>query len=326
MAQRRYGISLDDLIQRIWRPQPFLAQALQMIQDTINGLWNELQHLNVTVPDHSITARKLAQNAVTTNAVVAGAIDATKVNIRDVIVENMTLTNNSPSSGNVAWSSCTVYYAGTAYTIASGNTTSGHKLIYWTVGNTSFSEADTFAPAANVFLIATNTSGTADVAWNKLASRGIQESNLVNGLLVGNQIQGVVTATGITQLAGTTYYLDTTGDGTHTGGGLLTIGIRCNTARTTGINENTVQLIFEIDNQTPNVLDIYTNPSNQWNEVAKTISDYYTGDGAGIGDTVRFSFGIGFQTHLRVGINNVGSSVIGTGKVDLSILYCTKTT
>ena len=94
-------------------------------------------------------------------------------------VVGLTLTNNSPGAGNLAWSACTVYYNGTAYSIAAGNTgATGDQQIYWTVGNGTFSHANRFAPTINVFGIATNVFGVGDTTWNKIGSLGVQGQHL----------------------------------------------------------------------------------------------------------------------------------------------------
>jgi hypothetical protein len=126
----------------------------------------------------NINASNINSGTLSAGRIAAGSIDATKVNIRQILVGGLTLTNNSPSAGNIAWSSCTVYYDGSAYAVSSGNTTSGHGFVYWTVGSGTFTEAATFTPGSTTFLIATNTAGAADVAWNKLASGGVVASHL----------------------------------------------------------------------------------------------------------------------------------------------------
>jgi hypothetical protein len=145
---------------------------------------------------NSIVAGSFAAGAITANDIQTAAITATKLNIADIIVVGMTLTNNSPAAGRIAWSACTVYYAGSSYSIASGNTAlTTNKFVTWTVGAGSFVASDSFTPAQTIYLIATNTSGTADTAWNKLAMSHVQEDQLAVSLLKGFAIQPPATLT-----------------------------------------------------------------------------------------------------------------------------------
>jgi hypothetical protein len=123
---------------------------------------------------NSVTAAKADIASFQAAILSAGSINASMLNIYNVLLAGLTLTNNSPAAGRVSWSACTVYYQGTAYNIASGNTpSSAEKFITWTVGDTSFVAASTFTPGPNVFLIATNVSGSGDTAWNKIARSSI---------------------------------------------------------------------------------------------------------------------------------------------------------
>lgn len=101
------------------------------------------------------------------------AITASKIYTRIPILDGDTWTDNSPSPGYVAWNSHTIYYNGVAYTMVAGNT--NLKYIYWGMGNTTYFTSDT-NPAFGTdyeFVIATNISGTHDLAWNAIANQVI---------------------------------------------------------------------------------------------------------------------------------------------------------
>jgi hypothetical protein len=143
-----------------------------------------------TLLANSVTTGALAAGSVTTNVIAAAAVDATRIDIFDDIVVGMTLTNNNPSAGNISWSACTVYYNGTTYPISAGNTTAtSQNSIYWTVGGTTLTPTAAFAPGPNIFLIATNTGGTADTAWNKQAANSIVAGNIAAGAVGSTAIQ-----------------------------------------------------------------------------------------------------------------------------------------
>jgi hypothetical protein len=131
--------------------------------------------VNVT----NVNASNISTGTLNAARIAAAALDATKLNIRQIIVAGMTLTNNSPSANKIAWSACSVYYDGTAYSVSSGNSGANtEQYVYWTVGGGSFTSAASFTPSATVFLIATNAGGVADVAWNKIAAGGIVSSHM----------------------------------------------------------------------------------------------------------------------------------------------------
>ncbi len=96
------------------------------------------------------------------SAVVDNSLAANKTTFSAPTISGLTLTNNSPSAGYVAWSSFALTYQGVSYTVASGN--SNAKYIYWkkatstTVLQTS---ATVPANAADQFMVVLNLSGTA---------------------------------------------------------------------------------------------------------------------------------------------------------------------
>lgn len=119
-----------------------------------------------------------------------GIISPIYLSTKNVYVDGLVLTNNSPSAGNVAWSAHTIYHNGVAYAISSGNTGgTTNKQIYWDLGNTTLTAAASLTPAINRFPIATNVGGTGDTSWNKLANQGVVKSNMAFALLEGFQLQ-----------------------------------------------------------------------------------------------------------------------------------------
>jgi len=132
----------------------------------------------------AVSTDELAANAVTAAKIQAGAVDASKLTVAQIFVDGLTFTDNSPSSGYVAWSSCTVYYKGNSYNISSGNT--NLKYIYWTEGDTSFSTSNTKpAWAENRFLIALNENGTHKTIWNATIIHG---GSIIAGTITAQEI------------------------------------------------------------------------------------------------------------------------------------------
>jgi hypothetical protein len=100
-------------------------------------------------------------------------------------VVGMTVTNNSPSGGQISWSACTVYYNGAAYPIAAGSAGT-NQFVWWVVGAAAFSSGNTFTPGPTVFPVLTNVQGSGDLAWNKIGSAAVTASHLnVGQVLIG---------------------------------------------------------------------------------------------------------------------------------------------
>lgn len=96
------------------------------------------------------------------SAVVGNSLDAGKVSFYAPTLSGLTFTNNSPSAGYVAWSSFTLTYQGTTYTVSSGN--SNNKYIYWKKSaSTTVLQTSASIPsnAADQFMVCVNFSGTA---------------------------------------------------------------------------------------------------------------------------------------------------------------------
>ncbi|MEM4720532.1 MAG: phage tail protein [Candidatus Methanomethylicaceae archaeon] len=122
---------------------------------------------------------ELAAEAVTAQKIKAGEVYASKLNVAQIFVEALTVSNNSPSSGYVSWTSHTIYYQGTGYSISSGNT--NNKYIYWDVGNTTLTASNTKPSwSATRFMILINDKGLHRLAWNATLIHG--------GTIVSNSI------------------------------------------------------------------------------------------------------------------------------------------
>lgn len=229
-----------------------------------------------------------------------------------IVVVGMTLTNNSPSAGDLAWSACTVYYNGTAYAVAGGNTSD--RFVYWTVGAGTFSHAASFAPDKTTFAVATNVAGTGDTAWNKLGAKGVQRSNLAFSLLNGFELQPLGTATlnanGTSGLAAVT-------TGTAPYGGALI----CGGLVLTGAGAMDVALEVTIDGSTTQSYSLRLGTA--WEDTAKAVSQTLLGTGASVGDTLTIPFGVGFETDLTVDVV-VSNYTAGTAKA--SVLWANKLT
>lgn len=165
---------------------PALGDDDFLIATNVGGA-HDLAWNNASAAKH-IT--NLQVDSITADQVVGGVFSSTLYNLKIVIVEGMTLTNNSPGAGSIAWSGpIKVYYQGSTYNITAGNTSS--PFVVWTPGTTTFTGVSSYG--GSVYLIATNVGGTAQEAWDRggTALGAIQEENLNFGLLAGLEMQPV---------------------------------------------------------------------------------------------------------------------------------------
>jgi len=116
------------------------------------------------------------------------AITASKNFTKIPVLESDSWTNNSPSSGYVAWNEHSLFYNGAEYTIAAGNT--NLKYIYWLNGLSVYNSSDTNPTLTDDdFVIAVNIDGTHDLAWNAIAnqvigSAYIQDASIIDAKIV----------------------------------------------------------------------------------------------------------------------------------------------
>jgi hypothetical protein len=140
---------------------------------------------NVNGPFNSTAGTLGTTGFVDTNNINNVAITIQKIKDKRIAVTGDTWTDDSPSAGSVAWSSMTIVYNGTIYTISSGNT--ANKWIYWTSPNTTLSTAASFPTLSDSsFLVAVNNTGAHDMVWN---ANGIA-TQVVDTALIANLAVG----------------------------------------------------------------------------------------------------------------------------------------
>ena len=249
------------------------------------------------------TTVQTQDTVLTAGSIAAGSITTDKLNIVDVLVTGLTLTNNSPAAGRIAWSACTVYYQGVAYAITGSNTPNTTDLyVYWTVGNTTFTASASFTPATNIFLIATNSGGTADTAWNKVGRKHIQEDNLGVSLLKGFAIQPIATVTvDPTQATNTTF----TALNQSTSGALLCIGMIATTASAFNatLSGSVLSIEIQVDGATIQsipTLELDGAGEQRFATTIGPISSAGSGVGRNVGDYFSIYQGISFNTSCLV--------------------------
>ena len=128
------------------------------------------------------------------------AITASKIFTKIPILDGDSWTDNSPSSGYIAWNNHKLYYNGVEYSITADNT--NKKYIWWDKNDTptTYHSSNTH-PGSSLddesFIIATNISGSHSLAWNAIANQVIG-SAFIQDLAVQDAHIAEVTASKIT--------------------------------------------------------------------------------------------------------------------------------
>ena len=241
------------------------------------------------------------------NADITGTVSATSFKLRQLNVLDLVLTNDTPTAGKITWSACRVVYDGVVTNVPTGNTIS--KFVYWDVGDSTFTTADSFTPQIDRFLVATNDAGVADEAWNKIAGKGVQKSNIMFSLLEGFQPEGYDSATvDLSSVASTQAVVDTTG--TPGAGVLLAFSVH-STAALTAVGD--VKLRIRIDGATYYDIPVIIG-DNKYNIFTKTIRSDGSGDGSGSGDWFSVQTPISYLESIKIDLLWVRTSP-GTGTV-----------
>jgi len=133
--------------------------------------------------------------------------EAGKVGTRDLslahhLLDGFTFTNNSPSSGSVAWSDCHIVYKGVNYTITDDDT--AYKYIWWDFDaspNTVFQTSNTKPSlTADDVLVAINDNGIAQLMITP--GKMVHGGALINGSVGTSEIgDGAVNSDKIAALA-----------------------------------------------------------------------------------------------------------------------------
>lgn len=282
------------------------------------GAWFKTLYVGGTGPDDA----ELVADA-DGNLTITGGITAASLSLWIPLIDALTLTDNSPASGRIAWAACALYFAGTTYNIAAGNTSSSsHKHVYWVRGNSTFTSAVEMPVDVDNYLIATNNGGVADIALGKVgADKSITESALVPNLLKGIAIQPVTDSFRSLTVIGSTTLLSVS-----SGGGAL-LGIHCYVETSiAGAGSLNVYIDITVDGGTTQSLQLYstTIPGvalGIWN----AISNVRSGDMSTAGDYRTMSvLSMPFSNSITVVIRTSGGGA-SSGLLSLNVVYGLKT-
>lgn len=238
------------------------------------------------------------------DALITGTVEASAFNISQPVVVDLTLTNNSPTAGKVAWSACTVVYQGVKYSITGNNTI--ESLIWWVTGASTFTAGASFTPASNIFLIATNTGGTADTAWNKVANQGVQRENFMGAFLEGFIPLALEEVT--VDLAGTSTTLVN-----HSGGAGILLSLSGYVKTATGASPYLTITVTDVDG----VVGAYTlkpyENSTIFTRKVHMQKQHGSGDGSNVGDYFSIYIGLSYLDSIQIDVNTFPDT--GTGEI-----------
>lgn len=241
------------------------------------GAWFKNLYVGGTSPDN-------AQIVADSNGdvTITGALTAASFNVWMPLIESDPFVDNDPAAGRVSWPSFSLFFAGTEYAIASGNTSSStHRHIYWVRGASALTTATEMPQDIDNYLIASNIGGAHELVLNKPgAGKSITEDALTTSLLKGMQVQPPATAT-VHIIAGNTGDYELL-DVTSGGGVLLAVFFRVITENVT--SSPVASLKINVDGTGVQSIKLYngTNIANsEWDATSgsrggdmSTIDDY----------------------------------------------------
>jgi hypothetical protein len=111
------------------------------------------------------------------------------------VIQGLSLSDNSPLSGYISWSACTLVYNGVSYSITPGSTNS--KYVYWKDLTSAFSASATHPSALSDwvpgedFIIATNVSGVGQQAWNAMANQVMGSAWIMDAAIGDAQVSNL---------------------------------------------------------------------------------------------------------------------------------------
>lgn len=295
------------------RTETTLAQVKQVLMSLDVPTW--LPFVRIGYPEENPPF--IADDAgvrIRGNALISGTVEASAFNISQPFVAGLTLTNSSPTATAVTWSACTITYQGTEYNISGGNTTD--RFIWWVAGASTFSSGASFTPSTAVFLILTNTSGTGDTAWNKLAYGGVQRSNFMGPFLEGFKLEAWDELTVDTSVSGLVDLINITGEA----GVLLSLSVYAKD--TLGGTPAITLVMADVDGEVPGFQLVVYGNATTFDYHVHMAKQQGSGDGSTAGDYFTVALNLSYLNSVRVRVNRGGGT--GTGEIYIAALRATR--
>lgn len=163
------------------------------------------------------TSVNTTPGTVQTSDIASFAVDLTKQYNATIALAGAVWTDNSPGAGQIAWNAHTLYWQGTAYSIAAGNTSNGYIVFAPLVSATNYQSSSPLPGLTDTqFIVATNVGGVHDLAWNAMANALIGTAYIanlavtnakINDLAVDKLTAGTISSQAINVSGGTSGYI-----------------------------------------------------------------------------------------------------------------------
>jgi hypothetical protein len=173
-----------------WNCEFELGDPIERLVEKLKASFNTTDFIDNTFDSTgNMSGWKLVDGTVINNKIAEAAIEASKLNTKQIILTGDAWQNNTPSNGYVTWNAHKIAFNGVSYEILGGNT--NKKYIVWrkSISETTYQTytEDEFAAIAladDEFIIAINNSGIHDIAWYSRLARQFIGSAFIADLAV----------------------------------------------------------------------------------------------------------------------------------------------
>ncbi len=160
-----------------WKCELELGDPVERLVEKLKASFNTTGFIDNTFNSFGeMSGKKLVDGTVIGNAIADAALEASKFNIKQLILTGDIWNDNTPSGGRVTWNSHKLFYDGQEHTIVGGNT--NKKYIVWRkdISNVAYqaytqAEFDGLTLKDYDWVIAVNNSGIHDIAWYSRMAR-----------------------------------------------------------------------------------------------------------------------------------------------------------
>ncbi len=213
---KRFEVKLE-----VGEPMVRLEEVLKQSLDTADRVGKIIN------PDGRINGKRLADSSVIGDSIDKAAIDASKFNVKQIILSGEKIVDDVPNK-TIHWNTHKVFYDGKEYEIPAGKTNKKHVI--WRHGSNNYEcltdiEFENKPLADNDFPIFINNDGVHDVAWYSRLARGFIGAVFIADASINNakirDLSAVKITTGRLQSVDGETWIDLdTGDFSFKGGAL----------------------------------------------------------------------------------------------------------
>lgn len=151
-----------------------IGEPILKLEDVLKASMDTTDTVGKTIsPDGKIDGRRLLDSSVIADSIDEGAIDASKFNVRQIILTGDEVKDNEANKF-ITWNTHNLFYDGKKYEIQAGR--SYKKYVVWRQGSNKYEnlsevELENNPLGDNDFVIYVNNDGKHDVAWYSRVAR-----------------------------------------------------------------------------------------------------------------------------------------------------------